>query len=171
MKQETFSGLSKLKPLRYKTNQPTETVIDFDNDDGSDVLVVRNGEAKAIWIDGEKVYEYDDLYRGRLMRILDENTDGKISSYEEKEAVIDLTKGDGGAYVNWNLPEDLDNIVFSEDVDIVYVRTSDDLEALENYESEDTDYLIVRNYADSFSEDLIRRMLPEGVDVWDFQTR
>ena len=146
-------------------------MIDFDNDDGADVLVVMNEESNAVWIDGEKVYEYDDLYRSSLMSVLADETGGKIASYEEKEAVIALTKGDGGAYINWELPQSLDDIVFADQVTIISISSSADLPDLENFDQGENEYLIIQNRTDALEDDFLRKNVPESVEIFDIQNR
>jgi len=134
-------------------------MIDFDNETGSTVVVVKNGEADGVWIDGEKVYEHDSLYKSRLMRLLNLHTKGMISTYEEEEAVIDLTKED---YVGRELPESLDYIVFANKVNIECISSFGDIEKLEN----DSEYLIVKNFSD-FEEKVIRQ--ESSAEIWDVQ--
>lgn len=135
-------------------------MINFDNDVGADVIVVRNGESSGVWIDGEKVYEHDELHRNRLMRLLNLHTNGKISSYQERGAVIDLTKKDYA--VSGDLPEDINDIVFSGEVKTAHVRSFSDIEDLES----ESEYLIVKNFSD-FKERVIREQ--SSAEIWDVQ--
>jgi len=135
-------------------------MVDFDNNSGGDVVVVRNGESNGVWIDGEKVYEHDELHRNRLMRLLNLHTNGKISSYQERGAVIDLTKED--YTVPGDLPEDINDIVFSGEVETAHVRSFGDIEDLES----ESEYLIVKNFTD-LEERVIRQV--SSVEIWDIQ--
>lgn len=134
-------------------------MINFNNETGSSVVVVKNGEADGVWIDGEKVYEYDSLHKSRLMRLLNLHTNGMISTYEEEEAVIDLTKED---YVGRDLPESLDDIVFANQVDIDCVSSFGDIEKLEK----SNEYLIVKNFSD-FEEKVVHQ--ESSPEIWDVQ--
>ena len=135
-------------------------MVDFDNDVGADITVVRNGESNGVWIDGEKVYEHDELHRNRLMRLLNLHTNGKISSYQERGAVIDLTKENYA--VPGDLPEDINDIVFSGEVETAHVRSFSDIENLES----ESEYLIVKNFSD-LKERVIRQQ--SSAEIWDVQ--
>lgn len=77
---------------------------------------------------------------------------------------------------NWDTQKTMNHVndeyaINQEYVDVIYVRSSDDLEDLENYEQADERHLIVRNYAGSFDKGLIRRLLPDDVDIFEIQNR
>ena len=141
-------------------------MIDFDSDDGADVLVVTSGEAEAVWIDGEKVYDHDDLRRTRLMDLLAQHTDGRIASYDEKEAVINKSTEE---WLDHSVPDSLDDIVFSEDITTIRIYDTDDLYKIQNFNQDDGEYLIVKNLTQDITDDFIRDYTPERIEVFDIQ--
>lgn len=144
-------------------------MIDFDNDDGADVLVVFNGEAQAVWIDGERVYYHDDLYRSNFMHLIEENTDGVLASYDEKEAVLNARTED---YIPRNdIPVELEDIVFADQVTTISISSSADLPQLENFNQGEGEYLIVQNRTGAFENKFLRRIAPDDVEIFHIQNR
>lgn len=121
------------------------------SDSGSDVFVGRSGEMKAVWIDGEKVFKYDDLFRDRLMELIGECADGNVATYGEGEPVVD--KRDM-SYIGSSMPDNLDHIIFSDEIEVVTIQDAEDLR--ENLQTSHKDYVIIQIRAGIVDEEMVR---------------
>lgn len=121
-------------------------------DEGAEILVAYSGENKAVYIDGEKVLEYDDLPREYLMKQIAENTDGNLAAYGEAEAMYDRRNGE--RLYNKQLPEDPSDIVFSDEVETVNIQDAQDLR--EKLQSTTSDYVVVNIRAGIVDEEMVR---------------
>lgn len=138
--------------------------VDFDNrifadpttedipNEGVEVLVAFSEENKAVYIDGEKVHESDHLALSRMMYILSDKTDGHFAAFAEKEAVYNRTNGEG--LYSMPFPEDPADIVFGEELDMVYIYDAQDLR--EKLQSSSSDYVIVVVRSEAIDEEMVR---------------
>lgn len=132
---------------------PTHTFgYDHNGLEGAEVLVAFSGEAKAMYIDGEKVYDYDDLPLSRVMRILSEKTDGNLAAFAEREAAYN--KRNGERLYNEELPEDPSDIVFSEELETVNIQDAEDLR--EKLQPTSSRYVVVNIRAGIVDEEMVR---------------
>lgn len=136
--------------------------------DGAEVLVVHAEESKALYIDGEQVYNYDDLPTSRIMAFINDHTDGNLAAFGTQEAVYD--KRTGESLYNKDLPEDPSDIVFGHQISTIRIRTADDLQKLDSDTARNAEYLQVRVTGDGISEDLIRNFVGEDVDIFKLIT-
>lgn len=129
--------------------EPTYT---FGEGDGSEVLVAFAGESVAVYIGGERVYESDDLPTSRLMRILSEKTDGNLAAFASREAVRDRRTGE--TLYNEELPADPNDIVFSDELEVITLQDAEDLR--EKLQHSRNKYVIVQIRAGIIDEEMVR---------------
>ena len=135
---------------------------------GSDVFITRSGDMKAVWVDGEKVFEYDDLFRDKLMELIGECADGNVATYGEGEALVD--KRDM-SYIGSSMPDSLDDIIFSDDVEVITIQDAEDLR--ENLQTSRKDYVIIQIRAGIVDEEMVRDYASDemGRNIFDIQDR
>lgn len=123
----------------------------YDLGDGAEVLLAHAGQSRAIYIDGEMVFSYDEMNTGILMDVVAEHTNGNLGGYREAKA---LYNGNGTSLYNDPLPENPTDIIFSDEVEIVTLQDAEDLR--ENLQYSTKNHVVVRIRAGIIDEQMVQ---------------
>lgn len=143
----------------------------YDLGEGVEILLATAGESRALYIDGEMIFSYDQMSTGILMDEIAEYTDGNIGGYREVEALYD-SRFKTSLY-NETLPEDPSDIIFSPEVEIITVSDAEDLREKLQLQRSSKNYVIVRIRAGIIDEQMVKDYASESIldKIIDIQDR
>lgn len=133
----------------------------YDLGEGVEILLATAGESRALYIDGEMIFSYDQMSTGILMDEIAEYTDGNIGGYREVEALYD-SRFKTSLY-NETLPEDPSDIIFSPEVEIITVSDAEDLREIKLQRSS-KNYVIVRIRAGIIDEQMVKDYASDEIE-------